>query len=110
MLGAIAGDIIGSIYEHCNIKTTEFPLFHPSCRFTDDTVLTVALADSLVHGTRFVDLMRRVGGRGRARLRPWTATRALRHSAQPAGATAGEPEPWRKENVLCRLASRGIRQ
>ena len=43
MLGAIAGDIIGSIYEALPIKTTDFPLFHPRCRFTDDTVLTVAL-------------------------------------------------------------------
>jgi ADP-ribosylglycohydrolase len=59
MLGAIAGDIIGSIYEHRNIKTTEFPLFHPHCRFTDDTVLTVALADCLLHGTRFVELLKR---------------------------------------------------
>jgi ADP-ribosylglycohydrolase len=29
MLGAIAGDIIGSVYEHRNIKKTQFPLFHP---------------------------------------------------------------------------------
>jgi ADP-ribosylglycohydrolase len=58
MLGAIAGDIIGSIYERRNIKTTEFPLFQPSCHFTDDTVLTVALADSILHGTRFVDLLK----------------------------------------------------
>jgi len=41
MLGAIAGDIIGSIYELHPIKTTEFPLFSPGCRFTDDTFLTV---------------------------------------------------------------------
>src|SRR4051812_4771233 len=59
MLGSIAGDIIGSIYEHRPIKTTKFPLFHPLCRFTDDTVLTVALADSLLHGDRFVDLLKR---------------------------------------------------
>src|SRR3954462_13893576 len=59
MLGAIAGDIIGSIYEHPPIKTTRFPLFHPLCRFTDDTVLTVALADSILHGTPYVDLMKR---------------------------------------------------
>src|SRR3954451_5921603 len=59
MLGAIAGDIIGSIYEHRPIKTTKFPLFHPLCRFTDDTVLTVALADSILHGTRYVDLLKR---------------------------------------------------
>ncbi len=54
MLGAIAGDIIGSIYEGDPIKSTEFPLFQPACRFTDDTVLTVALADSLLSGAPFV--------------------------------------------------------
>src|SRR4051794_15369722 len=59
MLGAIAGDIIGSIYEMANIKTTDFPLFHEYCRFSDDTVLTVALADSLLNGTSFVDLLKR---------------------------------------------------
>jgi ADP-ribosylglycohydrolase len=59
MLGAIAGDIIGSVYEARNIKTTQFPLFHPLCSFTDDTVLTVALADSILHGAPFVDLMKR---------------------------------------------------
>ncbi len=40
MLGAIAGDIIGSVYEADPIKTKEFPLFNPRCRFTDDTVLS----------------------------------------------------------------------
>lgn len=54
MLGAIAGDIIGPVYEARPIKTTKFPLFHPRCRFTDDTVLTVALADNLMHGAPFV--------------------------------------------------------
>jgi ADP-ribosylglycohydrolase len=58
MLGAIAGDIIGSIYEHRPIKTMRFPLFHPLCRFTDDTVLTVALADSILHDTVFVKLLK----------------------------------------------------
>jgi ADP-ribosylglycohydrolase len=57
MLGAIAGDIIGAVYEARPIKTTKFPLFHPRCRFTDDTVLTVALADSLMHGGPFVGLL-----------------------------------------------------
>jgi ADP-ribosylglycohydrolase len=59
MLGAIAGDIIGSFYERRPIKSTRFPLFHPLCRFTDDTVLTIALADSLLHGTPYVDLLKR---------------------------------------------------
>lgn len=58
MLGAIAGDIIGSRFEHAAFKTTHFRLFHPACRFTDDTVLTVALADSLLHGIPYVELLR----------------------------------------------------
>ncbi len=53
MIGAIAGDIIGSVYEWDNIKTTEFPLFGKDCRFTDDTVLTVAIADSILTGTEY---------------------------------------------------------
>jgi ADP-ribosylglycohydrolase len=48
MIGAIAGDIIGSVYEWNNIKTKKFDLFSPDCSFTDDTVLTVALAESLL--------------------------------------------------------------
>ena len=50
MLGAIAGDIIGSVHEYRGTKTTDFPLFDADCRFTDDTVLTVAVADSLMTG------------------------------------------------------------
>jgi ADP-ribosylglycohydrolase len=48
MLGAIAGDIIGSVYEHDPIKTTEFPLFDHYSRFTDDTVLTIAVAYAIL--------------------------------------------------------------
>ena len=49
MIGAIAGDIIGSIYERHNINRTDFPLFDLMCRFTDDTVLTVATAYSILN-------------------------------------------------------------
>ncbi len=41
MIGAIAGDVIGSVYEWNNIKTTDFPLFSSENFFTDDTVLAV---------------------------------------------------------------------
>ena len=58
MIGAIAGDIIGSIYEFHNIKTTDFPLFSPGCRFTDDTVLTIALADSLLNYADYTDKLK----------------------------------------------------
>jgi len=55
MLGAIAGDIIGSVHEYAGTKTPEFELFHPDCTFTDDTVLAVAVADCLLHGFDYVD-------------------------------------------------------
>ena len=48
MLGAIAGDIIGSVYEAHPIKVADFPLFQPHSTFTDDTVLTVATAYSIL--------------------------------------------------------------
>lgn len=53
MLGAIAGDIIGSVYEGHNIKSVDFPLFGPWNRFTDDTVLTVAIADAILTGADY---------------------------------------------------------
>ncbi|MFZ4439385.1 MAG: ADP-ribosylglycohydrolase family protein [Syntrophales bacterium] len=59
MIGAIAGDIIGSVYEWKNIKTKQFDLFSPRCCFTDDTVLTVALADSIMTGTPYANNLKR---------------------------------------------------
>ena len=49
MLGAIIGNIVGSVYEFNNYRHKDFnPLFRPSAFFTDDTVCTVAVADALV--------------------------------------------------------------
>lgn len=50
MLGAVVGDIIGSVYEfaHPHIKTEVFPLFSPHSDYTDDSVLTVAVADAIL--------------------------------------------------------------
>jgi ADP-ribosylglycohydrolase len=50
MLGAIIGDIVGSVYEWNNIKTKDFPLFTDKCFFTDDTIMTIAVADALLNG------------------------------------------------------------
>lgn len=50
MLGAIIGGIVGSVYEFSNIKTKEFELFKPDCQFTDDTVMTCAVADAIMNG------------------------------------------------------------
>jgi len=63
VIGAIAGDIIGSIYEHDPIKTKEFPLFGAQCRFTDDTVLTVAMADAILSGRSYDASVRDIGRR-----------------------------------------------
>jgi ADP-ribosylglycohydrolase len=54
MIGALVGDIVGSVYEWHNIKTKDFPLFSGNCFFTDDSILTIALADSLLHGAPYV--------------------------------------------------------
>src|SRR5512145_3363116 len=53
MLGGIVGDIVGSRFEHAQIKTKEFELFSRQCMFTDDTVHTVAVADSLLTKTPY---------------------------------------------------------
>lgn len=58
MLGAIAGDVIGSVHEGTDIKTKDFPLFTRRSRFTDDSVLTTAVADALLYGRNYVDTLR----------------------------------------------------
>ena len=61
MIGAIAGDIIGSVYERHPIKTKEFPLFHSQCRFTDDTVLTVAIAKAILGDRNYLQAVWEIG-------------------------------------------------
>ena len=63
MLGAIAGDVIGSPYEGRPIKTTEFPLFSPRSQFTDDTVLTVAVAHAILQGEDYGPALKAFGRR-----------------------------------------------
>lgn len=59
MLGAIVGDVIGSVFEKENTKTLDFDLFTRFSQFTDDTVLTIAIADAVLHRKqhqwRFID-------------------------------------------------------
>nr|MDO8087560.1 ADP-ribosylglycohydrolase family protein [Candidatus Sigynarchaeum springense] len=58
MIGAIVGDIVGSIFEYSPMKSIDFPLFNPHSFFTDDTVLTVALADSILTGDPYEKKMK----------------------------------------------------
>lgn len=63
LLAAIAGDIIGSVYERNAEKTTQFPLFIPGSRFTDDTVMTIAVAEVCLNPleSNYVDSMKNWG-------------------------------------------------
>ncbi|MFZ7125481.1 MAG: ADP-ribosylglycohydrolase family protein [Desulfobacterales bacterium] len=63
MLGAIAGDIIGSVYEAHPIKTKTFQLFPPNCRFTDDSVLTIAVAQAILTDGDYLRWVREIGRR-----------------------------------------------
>jgi ADP-ribosylglycohydrolase len=53
MIGAIAPDVIGSVYEHSPIKTKDFPLFHPEYRYTDDSVVTIAVAKAILEDRNY---------------------------------------------------------
>jgi len=59
MLGAIAGDTIGSPYEFAPNKNMDFPLFCEHSKFTDDTVLTIAIADVLLHNLDLIDTLKK---------------------------------------------------
>jgi ADP-ribosylglycohydrolase len=87
MLGAIIGDIVGSVYERNNLKDKHFRFFKDKCRFTDDTVMTIAVAEALWRGGKpehFISSMKKFGrafpnaGYG-ARFKQWL----LSDDAQP---------------------------
>ncbi len=81
MIGAIVGDIIGSVYETHPIKSTDFPLLSEGSRFTDDSVLCVATADVLMHEGDYAEAyrhwFRRYPGAGYGRgFRQWASSPA----------------------------------
>ena len=63
LLGAIAGDVIGSVFEFRSYKGTTFPLFSDYSEYTDDTVMTVANADWLLSGDSLLGIMQEYGHR-----------------------------------------------
>ena len=63
MIGAIIGDIVGSRFEWHNIKTKEFELFHRRCRPTDDSVMTLAIAQAILSGTEDMEVLSRTAVR-----------------------------------------------
>lgn len=63
MFGAIAGDVIGSVFEANPATREDFDLFEPGSVFTDDTVMTVATAYALLHGTDYAATYKKFGRR-----------------------------------------------
>jgi ADP-ribosylglycohydrolase len=63
MIGAIAGDIIGSVYEGAGPQAKDFPLFGPRSTFTDDTVLTIAVGSAILRETDYRTAIRQWGRR-----------------------------------------------
>lgn len=63
MIGAIAGDVIGSVHEGAPAQLKDFPLFVPASTFTDDTVLSVAVASAVRQGEDYATALRHWGRR-----------------------------------------------
>ncbi|MDD5700700.1 MAG: ADP-ribosylglycohydrolase family protein [Dehalococcoidales bacterium] len=61
MIGAIAGDIIGSAYEFHGTKDHNFKIFDTGYCFTDDTVMTVAVADCILHNKEYAASFKEYG-------------------------------------------------
>ena len=67
MLGAIVGDIVGSAYEYHTILDSDLPLLTPASSYTDETVLTIGVADCLLHQRAYGEALRTwaIGNPGR---------------------------------------------
>ena len=121
MLGAIVGDIVGSVYEFNNHRSKDFPLFQESSHFTDDTILTIATADALMtdcdfetkyreygrkypssYGNRFQDWIDGVIDGPLQQLRQW-----LGHACEPDWLVPPSGQPGA---VPCRKIRRGHAQ
>ena len=61
MIGAFAGDVIGSAWEASGEKRLDFPLFGEHSRYSDDSVMTAAVAHALLEGEDYARAMRRFG-------------------------------------------------
>jgi hypothetical protein len=59
LLGAVSGDVIGSVYEFSRQKKYDFPLFSRESKITDDSVLTIAIADAILHDRDYLDFIRK---------------------------------------------------
>jgi len=82
MLGSIFGDIAGSVYEFNNIKTTDFDLLSEGTAFTDDSILSIAVADWLMEGNLVKDRL------------TFTIKQYARKYSHPMGGYGGRFSQW----------------
>ena len=114
MLGALIGDIAGSIYEWHNHKSKDFPFLQPQCRMTDDSIMTTAIAAAVLEGiddldefkahviTQMRDFGARYPGRGYGpRFERWLASPDPQpyHSLGNGSAMRVSPVAWAAESL-----------
>jgi ADP-ribosylglycohydrolase len=103
MIGAIAGDVIGSVFEFDGHKSTEFPLFCGSSTFTDDSVLTAAVAAAILDGRDYGETLREFGRRY-----PWRGS-GPRFGRWLADASMGPYNSWGDGSAM-RVSPVGLRR
>jgi hypothetical protein len=95
MLGAVIGDISGSIYEFKNHRSKDFPFFGEGANFTDDTVLTVAVADAPLNDKPVARVLFSSGepdARGTAFAKMWYLDLQKRDSSRKRHIVAGRKD------------------
>lgn len=112
MLGAIVGDFVGSRHEFHATKTKDFELVHNACRVTDDSILTIAVAEWILHGTdlvtRFHELVSEYPGAGWGSMfYRWASERHLNpyNSFGNGAAMRASPTGWAFDSVDDTLAA-----
>ena len=96
MYGAFIGDIVGSKYEFNNIITKQFPLFSQGCDYTDDTIMTVAVAKAILL-SREEQLKRGENGKGFQEFLIEVMQDFGRRYPHPTGAYGGSFAKWLRQ-------------
>ncbi len=110
MVGAIIGDIIGSSYELNPIKNKNFELFPVDSDFTDDTVMTMAVAKSILDRENYIDNIIEFGlkypnRKYRESFRKWLKTKSINHMIVGENGSAMRVSPIRVLLLKFRIRS-----
>jgi ADP-ribosylglycohydrolase len=103
LLGAIAGDVIGSVYEFTAPKSTDFVLFTPSSQITDDSILTLAVADAILNKGSYRDRIQEF-----ARAYPWKRIRWFLQPLDICGQSTTVSQFRQRIGDACQCSGMGI--